>query len=63
MGWASGSDIAIDMAEAIKKHVPDAAVRLKLYRALLKTLSASDWDTQDEALGIDPIMDRLINKN
>ena len=60
MGWASGSDVAIDIAKGIKKHVKDKAVRRKLYKVMVDVLRDHDWDTEDEATGIDPILDKIL---
>lgn len=60
MGWSSGSNIAIPMVTAIRKHVADESTRLALYEALVKALEEEDWDTQFEAACIDPVFDALI---
>lgn len=60
MGWASGSEIACKVGEAIHKEVADPRVKKKLYGALIKALESHDWDTKDEAVGIDPIFDELL---
>ncbi len=60
MGWCGGADVAREMVEAINQHVPDVKIKRKLYRALIEALESNDWDTQNEAMGIDPIFDKLI---
>jgi hypothetical protein len=60
MGWASGTDLVRDVAEAIKKHVPDTKTKKKLYTALVEAARNHDWDCEDEATGIDPVLDRAL---
>jgi hypothetical protein len=60
MGWASGTSVAIPVIESIKKHVTDPKVRRKLYKDFLDAMDNADWDTQDEAMDIDPIFDKLV---
>lgn len=60
MGWASGSEIACDVGTAIHKEVADPRIKKKLFAALIKSLESHDWDTKDEAAGIDPIFDKLL---
>lgn len=60
MGWASGSDIACTMIQAIADNVKDKKVRKILYEKLISALENADWDTQNEAIGIDPIADKLL---
>lgn len=61
MGWSSGTDIAIAVVTAVKANVSDAKVRLKIYKPFLEAMEDSDWDTQDEAMDIDPVFDKLIS--
>lgn len=60
MGWSSGSTIAIAVVTAVKKHVKDPKVRLKIYKPFLKEMTDSDWDCQDEAMDIDEVFDKLL---
>ncbi len=60
MGFSSGTDIAITVAEAVKKHVADAKARHAIYKALVDALESADWDCQNEAEGIDPVLDKLL---
>lgn len=60
MGWSSGSNIAIPMVKAIRKHVVDEATRRALYETLVEALQDEDWDTQSEAACIDPVFDSVI---
>lgn len=60
MGWAGGSAIAIDIVEVISELVEDSSVKREIYEKLIDSLEEQDWDTQEEALGIDPVFDRLL---
>lgn len=62
MGWSSGTDVALPIFESIKTNVDDEGAKKRLYKAVLKALEDADWDCQDEALGIDPILDKMIEK-
>lgn len=62
MGWASGSEIAIPTIKAIQKHVKDSESRKAIYREFLKAMTDNDWDTLDEAEGIDAIFDELVKE-
>lgn len=60
MGWSGGTDVVIEVATAIRKHVRDSATRRILYKVLVDSCEAADWDCQNEACGIDPILDGLL---
>jgi len=60
MGWASGSNIACEMTVAIKNTVTEPVVRKMLYLNLINVLEDHDWDTQEEAMGIDPLFDEAM---
>jgi hypothetical protein len=59
MGWASGSALVCKVAETVVKHVPEEA-RRELYEALVDACDDMDWDTHDEAMGIDPVLDAVL---
>ena len=61
MGWSGGTDIVRDMAKAIKKNVSSHAVRLVLYQTLVDSCESNDWDCQDEAMGINLILDEILS--
>lgn len=60
MGWASGTDLVCDIAHAIKTNVKEQKARKALYRALVDAAENADWDCQNEAEGIDPILDEIL---
>ncbi len=60
MGWSSGTEIVETVANAIKEHVTDKKVRRKLYAALVDACQSADWDCENEACGIDPILDKIL---
>lgn len=62
MGWASGSDIAVELITIIQREVPSASSRRRIYRTLLQVLTDHDWDTTEEAAGIDPVFDKLLDE-
>lgn len=59
MGWASGSEIAIDVVTVVRDEVSDPQARERIYRVLFKSLRGQDWDTVDEAMGIDDVFDEV----
>lgn len=62
MGWASGSSIMVAVIEAVKKEVRDDKARKRIYKTVLAEMEMHDWDTQDEAGGIDPVFDKLLSE-
>lgn len=60
MGWGSGSEVARPIIQAIADNVADKKTRKKLYTEVIEALESADWDTQDEAMGIDPIADKIL---
>lgn len=62
MGWSGGSNIACDMIKCIKKNVKDEKVKFNLYTCLIKSLENEDWDTEDEAMGVDKVFDKAMLK-
>lgn len=60
MGWSAGSGIAQPIIEAIRDNVPIAKARKRIYKVLLHSFESADWDTQDEAMGIDPVFDEVL---
>lgn len=63
MGWSSGTDVAIPIIESVKNNVDDEKARKRIYKAIIKALQGADWDCQDEARGIDPIFDELLENS
>lgn len=60
MGWSSGTDIAVAVVTAVKNEIKDPKARARIYKPFIKAMNDSDWDTQDEAMDIDPVFDKLI---
>lgn len=60
MGLSSGTEIAVAMIDAIQSEVPRKSTRKNLYYALYECLLAADWDTVDEAMGIDDAFDEVV---
>lgn len=63
MGWSGGSEVAIKIGQAIADNVKSKATRKKLYTAMVDALTEQDWDTLDEASGIDEDLDKILNDN
>jgi hypothetical protein len=61
MGWASGSEVMLNIIETAKKYVP-AKVRKAFYIEIIKALESQDWDTQNEAEGEDPLYDQALRE-
>lgn len=62
MGWSGGTDIARAVIESVMPLVKSAKTRAAIYRPIIRELEINDWDTQDEALGIDPAWDVAFKK-
>jgi hypothetical protein len=60
MGWAGGSDVMTDIIRGIRPEIPDVYQRERVYKPILEALEGCDWDTVDEAMGIDPAFDRVV---
>lgn len=60
MGWAGGSQVAIAIIEDDRVQVLEDCLRKGVLEAVLDALEGADWDTLDEAMGIDPVFDELI---
>lgn len=61
MGWGSGSTVMSPIIETAKKYVP-AEVRKDFYKEVILALEDSDWDTQSECIGQDPIFDEALKE-
>lgn len=59
MGWASGSELASELIEVIKKVVKDKEARGVLYYHIIDKFEKHDCDVMDECLGIDKIYDNV----
>lgn len=62
MGWSSATEPLVLVARQLLKELPDPEARKRVYAPLVTWLSAADWDTQDEALGVDPALDELLEE-
>lgn len=60
MGWASGSDVAVTVIEAVKANVSRKTARRTIYELFYFSLKQHDWDTEADTLGIDPVWDSLM---
>lgn len=62
MGWASATGLFIEILEAVKDSGLAFEARKELYEKIYDAFVDKDWDTQDEALGIDPAFDALYKE-
>lgn len=58
MGWGNGASLFWAIAPSLKDI--ESQKRKEIYAALIKWAESEDWDTQDEAEGIDPALDKLL---
>lgn len=63
MGWAGGSMVFHDIANGIEE-IEDLSYEqeLRIYMTIIESLECNDWDTQDEVLGVNPIVDDAMRK-
>jgi hypothetical protein len=59
MGWSGGSHIMREIIKTAMNTVPKKN-RREFYTDMIDLLEGEDWDTQDEALGLDPIFDAIM---
>ena len=60
MGWASGGYLFGDLMDTLMKWVPDEKTRQLMYAEIILAFEKSDWDTQDECLGVDSAFDAAL---
>lgn len=62
MGWSKGSSIFNEIIKSLLKHVPDENTRYTIYCEIIPVFFDSDWDTENECVGLDPAYDRWYNE-
>lgn len=62
MGWSSGSGLFADIAEVIADNVADEDDRRIIYEAMIEAFIDRDCDTLDECVGIDHVLDELLDE-
>jgi len=62
MGWSSGTDVARAWGRSIFDNVEDPKLKKIMYQDMIDTLTNEDWDCLEEAEGIDPILDELLQE-
>jgi hypothetical protein len=60
MGWAGGSSVAIAIIESDGVQMLEDCLRKPVLEGVLDALEGADWDTVDEAMGIDPVFDEIV---
>lgn len=63
MGWSGGSIHAQEVALALKREKLPMEVRKRVLRALVESLEDDDWDTQDDAYGVDKALDAVLDED
>lgn len=61
MGWASGGRIVDAVVRAVQHRLPDEERRV-LYEALVEALRDEDWDTERDHMGVDPVLDEVLEQ-
>lgn len=61
MGWADGSEVMCGIIRVAKEYVPEST-RKSFYLRVIGVLEDADWDTEDEAMGIDPLFDEALKE-
>lgn len=62
MGWASGSRVFRQIMDGIIPEVADKEARKRVYRPIIEAFEDSDWDTQEECMGLDEAYDELLRE-
>jgi hypothetical protein len=45
----------------VMETIPDPEARAKLWDKVIEVFTNADWDTEDEAYGLDPVLDSALN--
>jgi hypothetical protein len=63
MGWAGGSDLFNDISSKILE-IDDLSYeqQLEIFKVIIECMEYHDWDTIDEVIGINPIVDDAVKK-
>lgn len=62
MGWSSGSGLFAEIAEVIADTVADEDDRRIIYEAMIEAFIDRDCDTLDECVGIDHVLDEVLDE-
>lgn len=63
MGWSSGSMVFRDIANGVEEiEGLSYEQKLRLYMVIIESLEYNDWDTQDEVMNVNPIVDDAMRK-
>lgn len=68
MGWGSGAELAVDVANAVRRGVESSKIReqdrmdlrKKILTDIVESFTASDWDTHHDAYGNDDALDAVL---
>jgi hypothetical protein len=61
VGWARGTDLVRRIVRVVRDTVSDPATRRAIYAELIDAFQDADWDTEDEARGLDPVFDATLD--
>ena len=63
MGWASGTYVFKDIENEIEKiSTLSHEEKIKIYTGVIKALEYADWDTQNEVMGENSVVDEAMKK-
>ena len=62
MGWSSGSGLFADIAEVIADIVADEDDRKIIYEVMIEAFMDRDCDTLNECVGIDHVLDEVLEE-
>lgn len=62
MGWSSGSGLFAEVAAVIADNVADEDDRRVIYEAMIEAFMDRDCDTLDECVGIDHVLDEVLEE-
>lgn len=62
MGWASGTELMCRVIHTLQEHIPNVVDRQRAYCSLIDAFEDSDWDTQDDCLGMDDAFDAAMRE-
>jgi hypothetical protein len=60
MGWASGSELMVEVIKALQKIEPSKTLRRRFYKHVILAFMDHDWDTTEECLNEDPAFDEAL---
>lgn len=59
MGWATGTDVFLDIYRNIRKYIPEKN-RIQVVKEIMEALMNADWDCLNDVEGEWPEVDAVI---